>query len=55
MHQELVPVEKMLDGEVAVRCAHGDTMKYQIAQVCMYVQVAVGETGVLDTLGTKQT
>ena len=46
---------EMLEGEVAIRCAHGDTTRYQLPQV----QVAVGEkqflveAGVSDILPTS--
>ena len=34
IHQSLVPKEKLLEGEaVAIRCAHGDTVLYPLAQV----------------------
>ena len=34
VRKELVPEEKILDGEaVAIRCAHGDTVLYPLAQV----------------------
>lgn len=55
VRRELVPREKILDGEVAIRCAHGDTTRYKLAQV----QVTVGEkqfqveAGVSDTLPTS--
>ena len=38
VHQDLVPAEKILEGEaVAIRCAHGDTLLYPLAQVSMVV------------------
>ncbi len=39
VHQDLVPENKMKDGEaVAIRCAHGDTVLYPLAQVHMEVE-----------------
>jgi len=38
VHQSLVPREKLLEGEaVAIRCAHGDTVLYPLAQVEMEI------------------
>ena len=52
VRRDLVPREKILEGEVvAIRCAHGDTVLYPIAQVdvtvggqCLEVEAAVSET-----------
>ena len=39
VRQELVPESKLKDGEaVAIRCAHGDTVLYPIAEVTMEVE-----------------
>lgn len=58
VRQELVPKEKLLDGEaVAIRCAHGDTVLYPLAQVevsvggrTLEVRAAVSETLPMDVL-----
>lgn len=39
VHQDLVPEEKFLEGEaVAIRCAHGNTILYPLAQISMEVE-----------------
>ena len=39
IHQDLVPENKIKDGEaIAIRCAHGDTVLYPLAQVHMEVE-----------------
>ncbi len=58
MRQELVPKEKLLEGEaVAIRCAHGDTVLYPLAQVevsvggwSLEVKAAISETLPMDML-----
>ena len=38
VRQELVPPEKILEGDVAtIRCAHGDTVLYPLANIQMEV------------------
>ena len=53
VHKDLVPAEKWIAGEaITLRCAHGDTMLYPLADVYMEVGgVAVQVTAaVSDTL-----
>ena len=53
VHQELVPSEKIIEGDVAtIRCAHGDTVLYPLANIEMKVddQVIQLEAAVLATL-----
>ena len=39
IHQDLVPESKIKEGEaVAIRCAHGDTVLYPLAQISMEVE-----------------
>ena len=38
VRQDLVPPEKRTGGEVSVRCAHGDVVSYQLANVEMEVE-----------------
>ena len=38
VRQDLVPPEKRTRGEVSVRCAHGDVVSYQLAEVEMEVE-----------------
>ena len=39
VHQELVPPEKIIEGDVAtIRCAHGDTVLYPLAKVNMEIE-----------------
>ena len=64
VHQDLVPAEKILEEAVAIRCAHGDTLLYPLAQVSMVVdgisieaEAAVSSTlpmGVLLGTDTKE-
>ena len=55
VHRDLVPQAKMRDGEVTIRCACGDIIKYPLAEV----EIAVGgrkicvEAGASDTLPTS--
>ena len=53
VHRKLVPEDKIQDAEaVAIRCAHGDTVLYPLAEITMEVegrQIAV-EAAVFDTL-----
>ena len=53
IHQDLVPEGKIKEGEaVAIRCAHGDTELYPLAQISMEVEgrpIEV-EAGVSNTL-----
>lgn len=38
VHQDLVPASKVKEGEVvAIRCAHGDTVLYPLADVTIEV------------------
>lgn len=52
MRKELVPGDKMIDGEVPIRCAHGDVHLYPLAQI----EIEIGdstfavEAGVTDQL-----
>ena len=50
--KELVPVEKMVQGEVPIRCAHGDTHMYPFAEVQIEVEGSsfTVEVGVADCL-----
>jgi len=52
VQRELVPEERLLDGEVTVRCAHGDTTTYPLAEVVVEVQGVrfEGMAGVSKTL-----
>ena len=58
VRQDLVPKEKLLEGEaIAIRCAHGDTVLYPLAQVevtiggqSVDVTAAVSETLPMDVL-----
>ena len=53
IRQELVPPEKIIEGDVAtIRCAHGDTVLYPIANIEMKVddQVIKVEAAVSATL-----
>ena len=52
VRRELVPEERLLDGEVTVRCAHGDTTTYPLAEVVVEVQGVrfEGKAGVSETL-----
>lgn len=39
VHQNCIPSEKILDGKmVSIRCAHGDTRLYNLADVTVQVQ-----------------
>ena len=53
VHQKLVPIGKLRDGEaVAIRCAHGDTVLYPLAQISLEVngkKIEI-EAAVSDTL-----
>ena len=38
LHEDLVPQEKMIEGgTVTIRCAHGDTILYPLAEVDMEI------------------
>lgn len=58
VHQDLVPESKIQESEVmAIRCAHGDTVLYPLAEISMEVEgrtitveAAVSEAAVSDTL-----
>ena len=53
IHQELLPPEKIIEGDVAtIRCAHGDTVLYPLANIEMKVddQVIKVEAAVSATL-----
>ena len=50
VRRDLVPAEKMVDGDVSICCAHGDTVVYPLAQVeiavdgtCYSVEAAVSD------------
>jgi predicted aspartyl protease len=53
VHQNLVPESKIQEGEaIAIRCAHGDTVLYPLAEISMEVegQKITVEAAVSDTL-----
>ena len=58
VHQDLVPEEKFIEGEaVAIRCAHGDTTLYPLAQITMEVdgktiEVEAAVSSTLPTYGS---
>ena len=33
MHADLIPPEKFLEGDTMIKCAHGDTVLYPLANV----------------------
>ena len=38
VRQDLVPPQKRTGGEVSIRCAHGDVVSYQLADVEMEIE-----------------
>ena len=52
VRRDLVPENKRLDGSVAIRCAHGDTVEYPLATVDISIgdQKFTVEAGVADAL-----
>ena len=46
MHEELIPPCTLRDGEVTIRCAHGDTITYPLADITIFV-------GLNDKLGVR--
>ena len=52
VRRDLVPESKRLDGSVAIRCAHGDTVEYPLATVDISIgdQKFTVEAGVADAL-----
>ena len=46
IRQELVPPEKIIEGDVAtIRCAHGDTVLYPLANIEMKVNDLSNQSG----------
>ena len=52
IRKDLVPAQKLVEGEIPIRCAHGDIITYPIAEV----EIEIGgkhymvEAGVVDEL-----
>ena len=52
IRRNLVPAQKLVEGEIPVRCAHGDIITYPIAKVEIEIggRHYMAEAGVMDRL-----